>query len=213
MSADAGAGIPCVAEPVPSIGTWAGLPLYGAGSAPEQLRTTAQLRRARLNVAEGQEPHAFLDLMPRHQRVPLYDPGEAASMAPLPLGTVERMRLRRTCVGCGLVAQAPLSNQREEGGECYPCWRKRRRAEAELRDRTCKGCGRVAQEPWPAWRCPPCAQAWEEELDKGRGGAATPRGGRRVGAGGARRPGRGGARHGDDGPGLGGDGAGRRGRP
>jgi hypothetical protein len=85
MSADAGAGIPRTAEPVLT-GTWAGLPVYRTGAAPEHLRTPNQLREERLNVAAGQQQRGWLYVMLHHQRVPLYDPREAEPMRPLPAG-------------------------------------------------------------------------------------------------------------------------------
>ncbi|WP_055591288.1 hypothetical protein [Peterkaempfera griseoplana] len=60
--------------------------------------------------------------MRRHQRVPLYDPRQAAPMRTLPDEVAERMLARRTCSSCGTVARRPLPHQRDSGGECHPCW-------------------------------------------------------------------------------------------
>ncbi|WP_308346528.1 3'-5' exonuclease [Streptomyces sp. ISL-66] len=128
-----------------------GVPVYGWGKAPGHLRTQTQLGEARLKVAEGQLPLAYLRLR-KHGDVPLYDPASAEKMAPLASAVKARMEKRRTCPECGKVRQHIVRGKR-----CSACESKAYAEQRRLAARTCRDCREVAARRLPVHgRCQGC---------------------------------------------------------
>lgn len=151
------------------------VPVYKAKEVPAHLRTTTQLREARLKPAPGQEPLGWLSMYRRGHgwgKFPLYDPAAAEPMRPLSAKQQAAKEARRTCPECHVVRDYIIHTGY---GRCDDCRRKADRAAQELRDRTCYVCKRVSVAPLPrgsygAPSCVPCRvrTAIREHLERER---------------------------------------------
>ncbi|KAB7833563.1 3'-5' exonuclease [Streptomyces mobaraensis] len=132
-----------------------GVPVYGWGQAPPYLRTQTQLGEARLKLADGQVPLAYIRTR-KYGDVALYDPSGADKMKPLSSSTKARMAKRRTCPTCQQVRDEIVPGER-----CSVCRQRVERERLRLLARTCGGCGTVRERPYPEAhrRCAPCRRA------------------------------------------------------
>ncbi|MFE9484505.1 exonuclease domain-containing protein [Streptomyces spororaveus] len=148
------------AQPVAHID---GLPVFKAGTAPENLCTQGQLTERRLKLAAGQQPRAYVRIRRRtYHDVPLYRVDEAARMRPLSALQQRQILARRICVLCAVTADSPL-------WELSHPW-------LPVHGRVCAACDQAAHERWERTcgrcttrfrhrssvryrRCTPCTEA------------------------------------------------------
>jgi len=120
-----------------------GVPVYWAGQAPAYLRSQTQLGGLlRRNLAPGQQPLAWVETR-KWGTVPLYDPGAAVKMRPLPSAIKLRRERERTCPVCGVLRSYRVWQQ------CRTCERAEQVVRARLWQRTCCGCRTVRKTPYP----------------------------------------------------------------